>query len=124
MQPIRKPSDRHARIGAPETPRRRFQLDRHGGDGPVPAPGYFATTACRLVDRRGLVIAERDALGVRGLVRLLFNYARSIRGDDGNPVVTGNPVEVLSQRRIWHNEKPKREVLSAPTPPKLLVVFL
>jgi RHS repeat-associated protein len=36
---------------------------RHGGDGPVPAPGYFATTACRLVDRRGLVTAERDALG-------------------------------------------------------------
>lgn len=45
------------------------------------------------------------------LVRLLFNYARSIRDDEGKPIVTTNPVEVLSQRRIWHDEKPRREVI-------------
>jgi hypothetical protein len=45
------------------------------------------------------------------LVRLLFNYARSIRNDDGKPVISGNPVKVLSQRRIWHDEPPRREVI-------------
>lgn len=45
------------------------------------------------------------------LVRALFNYARSIKDDDGAPLVERNPVEVLSQRRIWHTDKQKREVI-------------
>jgi integrase len=45
------------------------------------------------------------------LVRALFNYARSIRDDGGAPIVDGNPVEVLSQRRIWHTDKQRREVI-------------
>jgi integrase len=45
------------------------------------------------------------------LVRALFNYARSIRDDAGAPIVEGNPVEVLSQRRIWHDDKQRREVI-------------
>lgn len=45
------------------------------------------------------------------LVRALLNYARSIRNDEGEPLVEQNPVDVLSQRRIWHEEKPKREVI-------------
>jgi integrase len=45
------------------------------------------------------------------VVRALFNYAKSINDEDGKPIVQGNPVEVLSQRRIWHKDKPKREVI-------------
>ena len=45
------------------------------------------------------------------LVRLLFNYAQSIRDDEGKPVVSRNPVKVLSQRRLWHDEKPRRDVI-------------
>ncbi len=45
------------------------------------------------------------------LVRLLFNYAKSIRDDEGKPIVAINPVAVLSQRRVWHTEKPRREVI-------------
>jgi integrase len=45
------------------------------------------------------------------VVRLLFNYAASIRGEEGRPIVNGNPVIVLSQRRIWHEDKPSREVI-------------
>ena len=45
------------------------------------------------------------------LVRLLFNYAKSIRDDEGKPIVTSNPVDVLSQRRLWHTDKPRREVI-------------
>ena len=45
------------------------------------------------------------------LVRLIFNYAKSIRDDEGKPVVTVNPVDVLSQRRLWHTDKPRREVI-------------
>jgi len=45
------------------------------------------------------------------LVRLIFNYARSIRDDEDKPIVTSNPVDVLSQRRLWHDQKPKREVI-------------
>jgi len=45
------------------------------------------------------------------LVRLLFNYAESIRDEDGKPIVSRNPVKVLSQRRLWHDEKPRREVI-------------
>jgi integrase len=47
------------------------------------------------------------------LVRALFNYARSIRDDGGAPIVDGNPVEVLSQRRIWHTDKRRRDVIKA-----------
>ena len=46
------------------------------------------------------------------LVRLLFNYAQSIRDEEGNPIVSRNPVKVLSQRRLWHDEKPRREVVA------------
>ena len=46
------------------------------------------------------------------LVRLLFNYAASIRDDEGKPIVSRNPVKVLSQRRLWHDEKPRREVVA------------
>jgi integrase len=46
------------------------------------------------------------------LVRALFNYAKSIKDDDDKPIVQSNPVEVLSQRRIWHDQAPKREVIS------------
>lgn len=45
------------------------------------------------------------------VVRALFNYARSIKDDDGAPIVGINPVEVLSQRRIWHTDKQRREVI-------------
>lgn len=45
------------------------------------------------------------------LVRALFNYARSVKDDAGAPIVNGNPVEVLSQRRIWHTDKQRREVI-------------
>lgn len=45
------------------------------------------------------------------LVRALFNFARSIKDDDGQPIVSINPVEVLSQRRIWHTDKQRREVI-------------
>jgi integrase len=45
------------------------------------------------------------------LVRLLFNFARSIRNDEGKPIVTNNAVAVLSQRRIWHDQKPSRKVI-------------
>jgi hypothetical protein len=45
------------------------------------------------------------------VVRLLFNYAHSIRNEEGNPIVTGNPAAVLSQRRIWHEDKTRREVI-------------
>jgi len=45
------------------------------------------------------------------LVRLLFNYAKSIRDENGEPIVERNPVDVLSQRKLWHTEKPKREVI-------------
>lgn len=45
------------------------------------------------------------------LVRALFNFARSIRNETGAPIVTDNPVAVLSQRRIWHTDKPSREVV-------------
>jgi integrase len=45
------------------------------------------------------------------LVRALFNYAKSIKDDSGAPIVEGNPVEVLSQRRIWHEDRPRREVI-------------
>lgn len=45
------------------------------------------------------------------VVRALFNYARSIKDDDGASIVEGNPVEVLSQRRIWHTDKQRREVI-------------
>jgi integrase len=45
------------------------------------------------------------------LVRALFNYARSIKDDNGAAIVEGNPVEVLSQRRIWHDDKQRREVI-------------
>jgi integrase len=44
------------------------------------------------------------------VVRLIFNYAKSIR-IDGEPLVERNPVDVLSQRRLWHEENPKREVI-------------
>ncbi len=43
------------------------------------------------------------------LVRALFNYAASIRDHEGKPVVAGNPVDVLSQRRIWHTDKDRRD---------------
>lgn len=45
------------------------------------------------------------------LVRALFNYAASIRDEEGRPVVARNPVEILSQRRIWHDDKQRREVI-------------
>ena len=45
------------------------------------------------------------------LVRALFRYARSIRDEEGKPIVAANPVEVLSQRRIWHDDKQRREVI-------------
>ena len=45
------------------------------------------------------------------LVRLIFNYARSIRDDQDAPIITSNPVDVLSQRRLWHDQKPKREII-------------
>jgi integrase len=35
----------------------------------------------------------------------------SIRDEEGKPVVNRNPVKVLSQRRLWHDEKPRREVI-------------
>ena len=45
------------------------------------------------------------------LVRLLFNYAKSIRDDEGAPIIGINPVTVLSQRRLWHTEKPRRQII-------------
>ena len=45
------------------------------------------------------------------LMRALFRYARSIRNEEGLPIVAGNPVDVLSQRRIWHDNKQRREVI-------------
>lgn len=45
------------------------------------------------------------------ILRALFNYAKSIKDDSGESIVEDNPVEVLSQRRIWHDESPRREVI-------------
>jgi integrase len=45
------------------------------------------------------------------VARLLFRYARSIKDANSNPIVSRNPVDVLSQRRLWHTEKPSREVI-------------
>lgn len=45
------------------------------------------------------------------LVRALFNYAASIRDGEGRPIVARNPVDVLSQRRIWHPERPRRQII-------------
>jgi integrase len=45
------------------------------------------------------------------LLRALFRYARSIRDSEGKPIVEASPVDVLSQRRIWHKDKQRREVI-------------
>lgn len=45
------------------------------------------------------------------VVRALCNYAMSVTDEDGKPIILANPVKVLSQRRIWHTDKQKREVI-------------
>jgi integrase len=45
------------------------------------------------------------------VVRMLFNYARSIRDDDDKPIVSSNPVDILSQRRLWHADRARRDVI-------------
>jgi integrase len=44
------------------------------------------------------------------VVRMLFNYAKGIK-KDGKPLVSANPVDVLSHRRLWHDDAPPREVI-------------
>lgn len=44
-------------------------------------------------------------------LRTVYNYAASIRDEEGKPIVDRNPVAVLSQRRLWHDIAPKREVI-------------
>jgi hypothetical protein len=46
------------------------------------------------------------------LMRALFNYAEgAIEGSDGAPVVTDNPVRVLTKAKLWHRQAPKRDVI-------------
>ncbi|MDP1672879.1 MAG: Arm DNA-binding domain-containing protein, partial [Burkholderiales bacterium] len=45
------------------------------------------------------------------LLRALLNLGKSINSDTGTPVVSINPVQILSNRKLWHREEPKREVI-------------
>jgi integrase len=45
------------------------------------------------------------------LMRALFNYAATMTTEDGAPLVTDNPVKVLSAAKLWHRQAPKREVI-------------
>ena len=45
------------------------------------------------------------------LLRALFRYARSIRDAEGRPIITSNPVDVLSQRRLWHATPARRDIV-------------
>lgn len=45
------------------------------------------------------------------LARAVFRYARTVRDEEDRPLVARNPVDVISQRRLWHAVDARRSVI-------------
>lgn len=55
--------------------------------------------------------APSQANYVGRFLRGLFNLAMSMKNEAGQPLIASNPAAILSARKLWHEQKPKREVI-------------